>query len=120
MALIGSLEFRVSENNGGGIALAIKEKNQFIYIHSGYETSRKGQLIEDVKALFDGDHPSVWDGNELEDFTSILQNDEGLDDDDICDRLDREYWWAENDVRISMVHGIRESKRCIKLYIINE
>ena len=81
MAILGNLDFRVTENNGGGIALAIKEDNHFIYIHSGYENI-EGQLIEDIKALFDGQHPSQWDGDELSEFKEFLEG-EGLEGDDV-------------------------------------
>ena len=91
MALIENLKFRVTENNGGGIALAIKEDDQFIYIHSGYECV-EGQLVEDIQALFDGQHPSQWDGNELSEFEEYLEDEECLEGDDVKDKLDSDYW----------------------------
>ena len=101
MAILGNLDFRVTENNGGGIALAIKEDNQFIYIHSGYECI-EGQLVEDIKALFEGQHPSEWDGNELSEFEEYLAGDEGLECDDIKDRLDFDYWSSNMGVTVIM------------------
>ena len=101
MALIENLKFRVTENNGGGIALAIKEDNQFIYIHSGYECI-EGWLIEDIKALFRGSHPSVWGGNELSEFEEYLEDEEGLEGDDIKDRLDSDYWGNSVGVTVIM------------------
>ena len=101
MAIIGNLDFRVTENNGSGIALAIKEDNQFIYIHSGYECI-EGQLVEDIKALFDGQHPSEWDGNELSEFEEYLAGAEGLEGDDIKDRLDFDYWSSNIGVTVIM------------------
>ena len=100
MAILVNLDFRVTENNGGGIALAIKEDNQFIYIHSGYE-GVEGQLIEDIKALFDGQrtnvqHPSEWDGNELSEIEEYLEGD------DIKDRLDFDYWSSNMGVTVIM------------------
>ena len=92
MAVLVNLYFRVTENNGGGIALAIKENNRFIYIHSGYE-SVKGQLIEDIKALFDGQHPSGWDGDELSEF---------LEGHDVKDRLDSDFWNSNMGVTVIM------------------
>ena len=90
MAILVNLDFRVTENNGGGIALAIKENNQFIYIHSGYV---EGQLIDDIKALFDGQHPSEWDGNEFEEY---LEDAEGLEG------LDFDYWSSTMGVTVIM------------------
>ena len=101
MAILVNLDFRVTENNGGGLALAIKEDNQFIYIHSGYE-GVKGQLIEDIKALFDGQHPSAWDGNELSEFAEYLEDVEDVEGDDINDRLDIDYWSSNMGVTVIM------------------
>ncbi len=76
MALIENLKFRVTENDGGGITLAIKEDDQFIYIYSVYECI-EGQLIEDIKALFEGQDPSEWDSNKLSEFEEYLEGGEG-------------------------------------------
>ena len=105
MALIANLEFRVTENNGGGIALAIKEDDHFVYIHSGYE-SIEGQLIEDIKALFDGQHPSEWDGNMLQECKDAIELDD--DDDDIEDKLDAEYWDEHIDFSVLMTEDFVE------------
>ena len=53
------------EDNGGGLTLAVFDKNDNVeYLHSGYE-QRKGQLTEDLQALKDGDNPVTdWEGNE--------------------------------------------------------
>ena len=101
MAILGNLDFRVTENNGGGITLAIKEDNQFIYIHSVYECIER-QLVEDIKALFEGQHPSEWDGNKLSEFEEYLEEEEGLEDDDIKDRLDFDYWSSNMGVTVIM------------------
>ncbi len=101
MALIENLKFRVTENNGGGIALAIKEDDQFIYIYSVYECI-EGQLIEDIKALFEGQHPSEWDSNKLSEFEEYLEDEEGLEGDDIKDRLDFDYWSSNMGVTVIM------------------
>lgn len=95
MAILGNLDFRVTENNGGGIALAIKEDDHFIYIHSGYEHI-EGQLIEDIKALFDGQHPSQWDGNDF------FAEEEGFEGDDVKDRLDSDFWNSNMGVTVIM------------------
>ena len=106
MTILGNLDFRVTENNGGRIALAIKEDNQFIYIHSDYE-GVEWQLIEDIRALFDRQHPSVWhpsvwDGNELSELEEYLEDEEGLEGDDIKGRLDYDYWGNSVGVTVIM------------------
>ena len=100
MALIENLEFRVTENNGGGIALAIKEDDHFIYIHSGYENI-EGQLIEDIKALFGGQHPSEWDGCKFEEFKNSLEAD-GFNGDSVAYMMECEFWDGEQGVNVIM------------------
>ena len=101
MSEFKEMSFKVTENNGGGIALAVKDGDQFIYIHTGYE-GVEGQLIEDINALFDGQHSSEWDGNELSEFEEYLEDEEGLEGDDIMDRLDADYWGNSVGVTVIM------------------
>ena len=97
MTMRKNLGFRVTENNGGEIALAIKEDNHFIYIHSGYE-SVEGQLIEDIKALFDGHHPSQWDGCQFDEFKNSLD----ADDESVAYMMECEFWDGEQGVTVIM------------------
>ena len=58
--------YRVIEDNGGGLALVVMDKNGMVfYHHTGYE-HHEGSLRADIEALENGDDPAEWDGNELE------------------------------------------------------
>lgn len=57
--------YKVIEDNGGGLHLAVfAESGEVEYLHTGYEYVN-GQLINDLKALKEGDNPAEdWEGNE--------------------------------------------------------
>lgn len=58
----------VVEDNGGGLTLVVfaQDGETIEYIHSGYEYTHQGHLLEDLEALKTGDDPARdWDGNEL-------------------------------------------------------
>lgn len=63
--------FTITEDNGGGINLAVFTYNSDgtttpIYIHGGYQFNPH-QVAEDVVNLLSGrEDPADWDGNELE------------------------------------------------------
>ena len=62
-------EYMVIEDNGGGLTLVVfaQDGETIEYIHSGYEYTHQGHLLEDLEALKNGDDPARnWDGNELE------------------------------------------------------
>lgn len=85
-------KFEVIEDNGGGLTLVVFGNDGNVeYLHSGYEYGTTGRLINDLKALKNGDNPSVdWDGNsdnpqvEYDDMTSykygweIVADNDGL------------------------------------------
>lgn len=58
--------YEVIEDNGGGLHLAVfAESGKVEYFHSGYEYGSSGRLLNDLKALENGDNPvEDWDGNE--------------------------------------------------------
>lgn len=59
--------WKVIENNGGGLTLVVFESEEYgniSYLHTGYEYN-PGQLTEDISALKAGSNPAEWDGNEL-------------------------------------------------------
>lgn len=57
-------KFQVIEDNGGGLTLAVfNESDKVDYLHNGYEYI-KGQLLQDIQALKNGDDPAIdWEGN---------------------------------------------------------
>lgn len=57
--------YEVIEDNGGGLTLVIFDKKDRVeYLHTDYEYVKR-QLIDDLKALKDGDNPiEDWEGNE--------------------------------------------------------
>lgn len=61
-------EYMVIEDNGGGLTLVVfaQDGETIEYIHSGYEYTHQGHLLEDLEALKKGDDPARdWDRNEL-------------------------------------------------------
>lgn len=74
------ITFAVTEDNGGGIHLAVKEGSKYIYIfthyeqHDGWDGRERHpwteQLIKDIRALAEGEHPinDGWDGNEVDEL----------------------------------------------------
>ena len=58
-----TLDYKVVEDNGGGLALYVFDKDgQVIFGSSGYEYS-PGHLTEDLDALDQGDDTSTWESN---------------------------------------------------------
>jgi hypothetical protein len=107
MKQMSSISYTVTENNGGGIALAVKDNDKYIYIHTGYE-GLGNQLAEDVRAILNGEHPidDGWDGNELDEMRESIteylteraerNNEEPMSEDEIDaeieERLDEDLW----------------------------
>lgn len=59
------LNWKVSEDNGGGLQLWVLEDNNVVYVSSGYEYN-VGQLCLDLGVLRSFDSVEDWDGNEVE------------------------------------------------------
>lgn len=84
--------YKVIEDNGGGLALVIysKDGETIEYIHTGYEYNH-GQLTEDLENLKNGDDPvKYWDGNELDDTDAINERKEIFPDTEVTDL---EFWF---------------------------
>lgn len=52
----------VIEDNGGGLALFVKEDDKVIYGHHGYEACGKA-LLDDIEAYINNPDTSDWEGN---------------------------------------------------------
>lgn len=70
------VEFFATENNGGGLALAVLVNEELIYIHAGYEYGEPNeQLAEDVKAILAGSdtiNDFEPESNYLEEFADAV------------------------------------------------
>lgn len=56
--------YKVTENNGGGIALYCRDIEGNEFAHNGYECNDE-QLLTDLKDFFENGDVSEWDGNDL-------------------------------------------------------
>ena len=62
------MDFEVFESNGGSLTLLVYDaEGEVVYLRTGYEHAQ-GCLLQDLAALDAGEDPTVWDGNELEEY----------------------------------------------------
>lgn len=52
----------VIEDNGGGLALFVKDGEKVVYGHHGYEANGQA-ILDDIKAYINNPDTSDWDGN---------------------------------------------------------
>lgn len=72
--------WRVIEDNGGGLALEVSTHEGVVYAHTGYEHMSPDPmrgLARDLAALLDGGDVAEWDGNEADAHTPYPPMDRG-------------------------------------------
>lgn len=92
-----NLTFKVTENNGGGIALYLVDANGNEFAHNGYEYN-PSQLFEDLKSHFEDDSSNSWEGNDLknEDICAVFRTKTEYSENGQDDVLDNDEMFDEN------------------------